>query len=163
MEHIDAPAFLTERDQAEAMDGQFTGAASMVMVLDVRGRVLLNLRDDKPSILYPNHWAILGGASEPGETPEMTARRELREEIGLEAGTLDAFCRVIDRGGHRHLVSVFVTRTDIALSDLRLSEGQALRFFDIEELDALLVTPFVREVLNAYATLDEGKQWALPR
>lgn len=31
-------------------------------------------------------WGIPGGSMEPGETPELTARRELFEETGVEAG-----------------------------------------------------------------------------
>jgi ADP-ribose pyrophosphatase YjhB (NUDIX family) len=81
----------------------------------------------------------------------MTARRELQEEAGLEPEEMDEFCAVIDRGGHRHLVSVFVTRIACGLDEIRLAEGQEIKFFELTELDKLRITPFVREVLEAYA------------
>ena len=145
--------FLTPADRDAAERGEFNGRAAMTMVLGEAGRVLLNLRDDKPEILYPNHWAILGGAAEPGEEPVVTARRELREEIGPAVdgfGPFEHFCSVIDRAGRRHLVSVFTVRTTSPITDFTLTEGQDLRFFAFDELGGILVTPFVRRVLTAF-------------
>ena len=61
-----------------------------VGALLVRG---LAVRDDGPRILlgkraagrtsYPGVWDLLGGHSEPGETPEQTLLRELAEEVGV--------------------------------------------------------------------------------
>jgi ADP-ribose pyrophosphatase YjhB (NUDIX family) len=39
-------------------------------------------------------WALPGGAQKLGETAEATARRELMEEAGLEAGPLQLVCHV---------------------------------------------------------------------
>ncbi len=47
--------------------------------------VLLVRRAKPPSL---GQWALPGGAQELGETAEAAARRELREESGLEAGPL---------------------------------------------------------------------------
>ena len=41
-----------------------------VILLDGHGRVLMQLRDDDPTIMFPGHWGITGGAGHPGETPE---------------------------------------------------------------------------------------------
>lgn len=37
----------------------------------------------------PGQWALPGGRAEPGETPRVTALRELREELGLEVADAD--------------------------------------------------------------------------
>lgn len=47
-------------------------------VLDDRGRVLLQKRGDS------GKWGFPGGAIEIGETPEMAAVREVKEETGLD-------------------------------------------------------------------------------
>ncbi len=53
-----------------------------VLVFDAQGRILLQRRRDT------GDWAIPGGMMEPGETLEQTARREVKEETGLELGEL---------------------------------------------------------------------------
>lgn len=48
---------------------------------DGEGRILLQLRDDIPTIPYPNRWGTFGGQIEVGETPEEAIVREIREEL----------------------------------------------------------------------------------
>lgn len=55
------------------------------LITDDQGRLLLGKRTDIHA------WGIPGGSMEPGETLEETARRETREETGLELGALRLF------------------------------------------------------------------------
>ena len=54
-------------------------------LVDTDGRVLLAQRPEGKSLA--GFWEFPGGKVEPGETPEQTVVRELREEIGIETRT----------------------------------------------------------------------------
>lgn len=51
------------------------------------GRVFLQRRDPAGAVL-PGRWEFPGGKVEPGESSEQALRRELREEVGLEADAI---------------------------------------------------------------------------
>ncbi|MHA0042931.1 NUDIX domain-containing protein [Deinococcus sp. PEB2-63] len=53
----------------------------------VRGEEVLLVRRGDNAL-----WDVPGGGADAGETPEQTARRELREEKGLSVGPVRALC-----------------------------------------------------------------------
>lgn len=53
------------------------------------GRTLMLHRVKKAGDLHAGKWNGLGGKFDPGESPEACARREIREECGLEVGRLE--------------------------------------------------------------------------
>lgn len=85
------------------------------------------------------------GVAEPGETPEQTAARELREETGFIAG------RVTLLGSCCANPALFNNRTHICLAEDLTPTGE-LHPDEDELLDALLVP--VDEVIAAYGTGD---------
>jgi dATP pyrophosphohydrolase len=73
--------------------------STLVVVHTADLRVLLLERAD-----YPQHWQSVTGSQEPGETLAETARRELREETGLDAA---AFGGVVD-WGRQNVYEIFL-------------------------------------------------------
>ena len=61
--------------------GEFLGAKVGLFIGD---KLLVILRDDDPSIPFPNVWDFPGGGREKGETPFETVAREVKEEVGLD-------------------------------------------------------------------------------
>ncbi|MEX1252762.1 MAG: NUDIX domain-containing protein [Dehalococcoidia bacterium] len=140
-----------------------------VIVVDPAGQILLQLRDDKPDIPCPNHWGITGGGGEKGETPEQTARRELREETGLALERILP-CGVYDEtheDGTPCAAHFFYGMTVLPADEMTLGEGQELRFFHPDELGGLSLAFRHAEVLadflasEAYATLLGSERQAL--
>ena len=54
--------------------------ASAVIIYN-DNKVLLQKRDNKKSIFYPNYWGLFGGAKNQNENYKLTAIRELNEEL----------------------------------------------------------------------------------
>ncbi len=136
-----------------------THVSAGVILVDPQGRVLLQLRDDRPDIMFPGHWGITGGAAEDGETPEQAALREVREETGLDlaAGAIEPF-RVYtwpeDGAGRDYALHMYAAAIDASVEDLRPSEGQGLRFFAPGELDATPLAYNHRDVLADFTASD---------
>lgn len=55
---------------------------SAEIILINKGKILMQLRDNKPGIDYPGYWSIPGGKIEKGEGIKEAAKRELKEETG---------------------------------------------------------------------------------
>ena len=72
----------------ELLDQQldFTGC-KIALICD--GQILTLLRDDKPTIPWPNLWELPGGGREGTESPFECAAREVYEELGIH---LDEDC-----------------------------------------------------------------------
>lgn len=106
-----------------------------VLLINSRGNVLLQQRDEKPELRYAGKWTLFGGTVEDGESPEQAIRRELIEELDLELPleywttyvcpartTSDTIC-------YNHLYTGRMTRS---IETLTLYEGQAMAYFDRE-------------------------------
>lgn len=121
-----------------------------IIVEDAQGRVLLQLRSD-------NHcWSYCGGSMEPDEQAEETARRELLEETGLIAESLELFG--IWSGPELHYVypnGDEVSNVDIVFlckafsGELKQQESEVddLRFFAADELPENLSPPIVKPLM----------------
>ncbi len=64
----------------------FYGAKVCLFIGD---KLLVILRDDDPTIVWPAYWDFPGGGREGQETPFETAARETMEEVGLELSISD--------------------------------------------------------------------------
>ncbi|QNG21191.1 (deoxy)nucleoside triphosphate pyrophosphohydrolase [Rhodococcus triatomae] len=74
---------MTARDEAEARDEAKAEREVVAAALIVDGRLLLARRGHPPELA--GQWELPGGKVEPGEQPRAALRRELREELGVEA------------------------------------------------------------------------------
>lgn len=60
-----------------------------IVLIDPDSRLLLlHFRYSDGPLAGSDYWGLPGGGIETGETPEDGARRELREETGIEAGNM---------------------------------------------------------------------------
>jgi 8-oxo-dGTP diphosphatase len=116
--------------------------ASVVLV-DARGWVLLQERDEHPAI-DPEKWGFVGGHLDPGEDYLDGAYRELAEETGVRLDDgLELFGQFSVH--HEHTDSddefrLYVMRTGLTDDDIECHEGRQIVFVDPERVGALDLT-----------------------
>ena len=121
-----------------------------IILENMQGEVLLLLRDNNSTIVFPNHWTLIGGKVEEGETPEMAAHRELAEETGLKASL--SFWKRYDRQHPLFIVDqhIYTGRVNGSSASLVLGEGQAIQFFKPEETQRLKIGYGFKALLDEY-------------
>jgi 8-oxo-dGTP diphosphatase len=103
-----------------------------IVMVNPAGEVLLYLRDDKPTIKFPNTWCLPGGYVEPGERPEECIRREIEEEMGV---VLDEVRHLVSATRSYGVEHTFWTEIDLDLDQIVLTEGQRLKWFTRAEIE----------------------------
>lgn len=126
-----------------------------IIIENKEGEILLLLRDNKSTILYPNHWTLVGGKVEDGETPEMGAHRELAEETGLRSNL--SFWKRYDRQHPLFIVDqyIYLAKVEVFPESLVLGEGQALQFFKPAEIRRLKIGYGFKALLDEYFLLHQ--------
>lgn len=150
------------RGQIRSRPVILVGAA--VLILDPQGRLLLVHRADDRT------WGPPGGMMEPGETLEETARRETREETGLEVGEMTLFgvfsgpelyYRYPNGDEVYNVSAVYVTVEVSGDALVNPAEHTEMRYFDLAHLPEPLSPP-IRPILARFLQDWPGIDPALP-
>lgn len=130
----------------------FTGC-KIALICD--GRILTILRDDKPTIPYPNMWDLPGGGREGNETPFECVTREVYEELSIQLSKDDiVWSRIYPSMLDENKNSVFLVGQltkeqfdSIVFGD----EGQSYKLMLIEEfLNSKQAVPQLQERVRDY-------------
>ena len=138
--------------------GKWHGSIHILIINKDKNKTLLQKRCAEKK-LYPNTWDIaVGGHISAGEDDITSAKRELEEELGLNADELtiekvDRIKEMLNNNGviSNEFVSIFVTYADIDISDIKLQveEVSEAKWCTKEELNefinAKVIIPHVRE------------------
>jgi len=136
--------------------------AVAAIIRNENGEFLLQLRDDKEGIFFPNHWGLFGGAIDNNEVPSLALQRELEEELCIKVPN-DSFYEFsrTDLGFsyNKCLIRRYFFVVDLVgslSSKIRVTEGREARFFDIEKCFTIPnFTPYDRFALWAYINKDK--------
>ena len=132
-----------------------TTRTTAVLVFNTFGLVLLQKRDNIPTIQEPGKWDVWGGHCEAGETPEACAIRELREEIGVEIADPHALKWLMIRVVHGQEESVFAYLYE-ADGTPPVYEGERAAWFAPEDAGRLAMA-FGAEILFAPEVVARAK------
>ena len=98
------------------------------------GKVLLQLRDFNPRIVYPGCWGFFGGTVESGETPLQSAKRELSEEIGHVPKEIYALSKDSVSVPDEVMMYSFYAPLEIRPTEIILNEGMDFGLFGFQEI-----------------------------
>ncbi len=129
------------------------GKGAGVILISKEGSVLLQHRD-KRNKWNQDSWSEFGGQIKEGEDPEDTAKRELKEELGIKVEDLKFFKKYdISRAdGAIYIQFVFTAPINQSIQILKKQqkEGDDLAFFTAEEIENLKTADYTKKILKDY-------------
>jgi len=128
------------------------GKGAGVILMASNGTILLQYRD-KDSKWNQDSWSEFGGQIEEGETPEKAAKRELKEELGIELADLKFFKKYeLQRQKGIYEQFVFTASLNYPLESLKKQqkEGKDLAFFNCGEIKNLKMADYTRKILKDF-------------
>jgi 8-oxo-dGTP diphosphatase len=159
-----ATAYLRQHTELEEREGEQAHLQMRAIRLERRLAAVVLVNDREHLLLQyrgpraptsPGRWSLPGGSIEPGETAEMAAHREVREETGLHLdrpleplwqGLLPSVCQL----GAYNEWFVFLTHTRAGQSEVTVGEGEVMVFLPLSEVLLLNVAPSTRYVLSLW-------------
>lgn len=113
--------------------------ASAAIILNDKNEYLVQLRDNKEEIFYPNHWGLFGGAAEKNEKPIKTISREIAEEISIEINDFKYFTSFKFDLNFINKTQIERTYYAVKISSnheklIRLNEGKKYKFFNSKDI-----------------------------
>jgi 8-oxo-dGTP diphosphatase len=124
-----------------------------VILENTEGEVLLLLREDRSTTVYPNHWTLIGGNVRNDETPETAAAWLLREETGLEIPL--SFWKHYDREHSLFIIDQYVYTGKVEDSGNMLVLGRDTQFFNPCEIAHLRIGYGFKALLQEYLLITD--------
>jgi 8-oxo-dGTP diphosphatase len=104
------------------------------VIVNTDDQILLSLR--APGVHQGGKWEFPGGKFEAGESGPSALRRELKEELNIIAHTASEYLHLKHEYPEKK-VSLYVYLVRDFSGEPRGMEGQAVRWFDVEDLAGL--------------------------
>ncbi|MGW1158883.1 NUDIX hydrolase [Streptomyces sp. NPDC002519] len=141
--------------KAQGLDGQPQPVNASALIHDGQGRYLLHLRDQRDGIWAPGVFALLGGGRKIGDSDLVaTLSRELAEEApGLELAAPMPYAveEATSVDGFAVPVQVYEGRWSGDPDTVDLREGVLLRWFTVDMLDRLPLSPGLGDLIRQHA------------
>jgi 8-oxo-dGTP pyrophosphatase MutT (NUDIX family) len=140
--------------------------SAVAIVLDAQSRVLLIHRAKRPGDRWSSHVSLPGGMKNPSDASlEATARRETREEVGLDLNGADCIgslddARAIANGGLRLLsISPFVFRWRGSAALTLSSEVSSAFWLPLQQAASGTLDGRWRQRIGGFTFSFEAWQW----
>jgi 8-oxo-dGTP diphosphatase len=117
-----------------------------------KGEFLLYLRDNKPGIPFPDHWDLIGGHIEEGETPEEALVREVKEELNIDLLDYKFYKKYICLTGdaYPNIKYIYSGRINLPVEEITLLEGDHPQFFTRKEIPDVKFANILKSIVMDY-------------
>lgn len=117
-----------------------------------RSEILLYLRDNKPGIPFPQHWDLIGGHVEEGESPEEGLIREVKEELDIDLKEYKFFKKyeVLEGDVYPNIKYIYTGAINIPIEQIRLLEGDRPRYFSYGEIPGVKFANILKMIVMDY-------------
>jgi 8-oxo-dGTP diphosphatase len=123
-----------------------------------KGEFLLALRDNKPWIPFPNHWDLIGGHVEEGETPEEALIREFKEELDLDLKEYSFFRKYecLTGDAYENVKYIYTGKINIPIEEITLLEGERPQYFTRAEIPDVKFANIIKSIVLDYMKFSDS-------
>jgi 8-oxo-dGTP diphosphatase len=117
-----------------------------------KGEFLLALRDNKPGMPFPNHWDLIGGHIEEGETPEEALVREVKEELDIDLKDYTFYRKYecLTGDAYQNIKYIYNGKINLPIEEITLFEGERPRFFSRDEIPEVKFANIIKTIVMDY-------------
>lgn len=117
-----------------------------------KGDLFLALRDNKPGIPFPNHWDLIGGHIEKGETPEEALVREVKEELDIDLMEYTFYKKYecLEGDAYPNIKYIYSGKINIPIDEITLLEGERSQYFSREEILNIRFANIIKSIILEY-------------
>ncbi len=114
--------------------------------------ILLYLRDNKPGIPFPDHWDLIGGHVEDGESPEEALIREFKEELDLDLKDYIFYKRYECFTGdvYENIKYIYTAKINLPIEEITLLEGVRPQYFKRTEIPSVKFANILKSIVMDY-------------
>jgi len=117
-----------------------------------KGEFLLALRDNKPGIPFPDHWDLIGGHVEDGETPEEALVREVKEELDIDLKKYAFYKKYNCLTGdvYENIKYIYIGKINLPIEKITLLEGVRPQYFSRKEIPNVKFANILKSIVIEY-------------
>ena len=127
-------------------------AIAAIILENDEGKFLLYLRDNKPDIPFPDHWDLIGGHIEEGETPEEALIREFKEELDLDLKEYTFYRKYecLTGDAYENIKYIYYGKINLPIEKVTLLEGVRPQYFSKEEIPNVKFANILKSIVMDY-------------